>query len=873
MGAKINAPRPTPRIPKIPRAFFKWYCRADRYEELHGDLEELFQERALKSVVWAKIRYTWDVLKCFQPYAWDRSKNSSLLPVVMFRNYFKTSSRNLMKNPLGSFINVFGLSMAIGICIMLYGFADYVDRTDQFHEHKNEVYLITSFSELEGRQQQHGTTPAPLGEMLREDFSQIDQICRIKDAAVVVKQQDQVFHEIVRYADPSFLEFFTFPLKWGSITSLQDVNSIILSEEMALKYFGEENPLGRSVQLIFGDDRSKLFEVQGVAQKFPEARSVDFNFLINFENLKTSAPEFDERSWAHPIEATLIKIHQPGELKNIQRGMDKYQMLQNQKLPERPITSFGFLSIGEVYKKATDIRGGITVPYYKSNLTAVVILSIITLFLLALACFNYINIAIVSASKRLKEIGVRKVIGANRQKVIIQFLSENVLITSFALLFGLILGVFIFIPGFEAINDFSMDFTLAHPRLWLFLIFVLLMTGIISGLYPALYISRFEAVTIFRGSTKFGRQNPLSRILLGFQLILACVIITCAVMFTLNSSYVANRGWGYNPQAIIYAEVPHALTFEQLEASMIRNPQTLAISGSVHHLGKSYSEAIVYLPPNQQLEVQQLTVDPSYFATLEIPLLHGRLFHESSEADQQAVIVNETLVSSLQWKEAIGQYIEMDSQRLEVVGVVKDFHSYHFDSKIQPTVFKVSDRSDYRFITLRVRDGSEQESLASLQEQWGKLFPEIPFQGGYQEDVWGSFFNRIRNHGRFWQVIAMIATLLVGLGLYGLVTLNVTGRTKEFSIRKVLGAPTRTIATGILRQYTLLFVISLFLGAPISFLLVKALFDVAYDYHVPMNFGSVLLAIGLLVFVLLMVVLTQVTKVAKDSPVSGLKTE
>jgi putative ABC transport system permease protein len=172
-----------------------------------------------------------------------------------------------------------------------------------------------------------------------------------------------------------------------------------------------------------------------------------------------------------------------------------------------------------------------------------------------------------------------------------------------------------------------------------------------------------------------------------------------------------------------------------------------------------------------------------------------------------------------------------------------------------------------------VRSGSERETYAALQAQWNKLFPEIPFQGSYQGDVWGSYFEKIKNHGRFWQAIAFITIMLAGLGLYGLVTLNVTGRTKEFSIRKVLGAQTKSIATGILRQYALLFAVSLLIGVPVSYSLIKFLFDIAYEYHIPMNYFSTVLAAGLLIFVLLFVVFTQVNKVAKASPVDGLKVE
>jgi hypothetical protein len=375
----------------------------------------------------------------------------------------------------------------------------------------------------------------------------------------------------------------------------------------------------------------------------------------------------------------------------------------------------------------------------------------------------------------------------------------------------------------------------------------------------------------------------LNKILLGFQLILACILITCAVMFTQNTDYVAQRNWGYNQNDALYVEVHNQLAYEQLNASMAQNPNVTSIAGSVNHIGKNHAITIVKLPPNKEYEVQQLAVDANYFSTMQLTLIKGRAFNPQPEADKQNIIVNEEFVKNLRlhsvtdgqvnWQEAIGQQIKIDSMRYEVIGVVKNFHSYSFDSKILPTIFTVANKADYRFLSMRVRKGSERETYAALQAQWNKLFPEIPFQGSYQEDVWGDFFVKIQIHERFWQAIALITILIAGLGLYGLVTLNVTGRTKEFSIRKVLGAQANHIGKGILQQYAILFAVSLFIGIPVSYSLVKYLFDIAYEYHAPMNYLSISVAVSMLIFVLLFVVFTQVGKVAKASPVNGLKVE
>ena len=859
-------------VPKLPHAFFKWYCKEDRYEELHGDLEELYYERAAQSLTKAKLYYAFNVIRCFQPYAWRKSLITSNSTIPMFKNYFKISVRGLMKNPLNSFINIFGLAAAIGICLLLYAFAQYTYRTDQFHKNKEVVYLATFFANRDGTPQQYGITPRPLGEMLKEDFPQVKKICRVQDGNVVVKQEENVFHERIRYVDPEFLEMFTFPLKWGASNSLKDINSIILNEEMSIKYFGEENPIGQDIQLNFTTERSKVFKVTGVAKKFPESRSFAFSFLLHFDNLKISEPDYDFLDWKEPVNATFIQVGQPSDIATIAAGMKKYKIIQNKAVKnDWLISSFKFEPLATLHQRAEDMKEDITTSS-ASDYKAIIFLGVISLFMMVLACFNYINIAIVSVAKRLKEIGVRKSIGASQRLVMVQFLSENLVITFFALIIGVLLGRFVIIPWFEQINYFSTDFTLNDQTLWVCLVAILLFTAIASGTYPAFYISRFQVVNILKGSVQFGKKNPITKIFLSFQLILACILMTSAVMFTQNSAYLTKRPWGYNQAEALYVDVQDQLAYEQLSTAMTQDPNVISISGSAHHIAKNKTTAVLHLP-GRDYEVDELSVDANYFETMGIELLEGRTFNKHENSDKQAIIVNELLVKNLAWVQPIGQQVEIDSAKFEVVGVVKDFHSSHFSNFIKPIIFRVADKEDYRYLSIKVNKGSEIQTYKVLQAQWAKLYPEIPFQGSLQEDVWGNYFNQINTHGKFWRGIALIAVMLASLGLYGLMTLNVTGRAKEFSIRKVLGANTKNLASNITRQYWILFSGALVIGAPISFILLRFVMDYAYEYHMPINYSGTAIAVILLVVVLLATISMQIRKVSKANPVDGLKVE
>lgn len=796
----------------------------------------------------------------------------SLLFRAMLKNYSKTSLRGLMKNPLTSFINVFGLSIAIGICLLVYGFAKWTFSIDQWHENKNEVFLVTGFMDRDGTSEENGLTPRPLAQMLEEEFPKIIKTCRIEDGDVVVKYEEDVFHEWVRYADPSFLEMFTFPMHWGTAGSLMDINSIILSKKISDKYFGDKNPVGRDLQLIFGENNAKVFKVTGVAQEIPTARDIHFDFLINIENIKHSDPTYNFHDWGGFTKATFIQVEKPSDIRSIRGKMLKYVELQNKANSGWEISSFSFVSLADLYVASQHIANDIS-RGNGENVMATYFLVVISLFMLALACFNYINIAIVSASKRLKEIGVRKSIGASRTTVIVQFLTENIIVTAFALSIGCFLGAYLIIPWFEQMNNFEMEFTFFDPKLWIFLPCLLLFTGLVSGFYPALYISGFQVVKILKGSVKFGKKNFVTKVFLGFQLILACVLITSAVMFTQNTRYVAKRSWGYEKEQVLFALIPDYSSFEKLRAATLQHPQVLSTSGSKDHVGDDVSITVVVRPPNSHFEVDHLTVGPEYFTTLGIALNEGRLFNTLEGSDRGKLVVNEMFVKSLSLNNPIGETVEIDSIKYEVIGVVDDFHCFSFSHEISPTIFSVSEKFQYEYLTLKVKKGTEFEMHEALQKEWAILFPEIPFQGGFQEDVWGQFFTETDSAAQFWRVIAVVGIMLAALGLYGLIRLNISGRIRELSIRKILGANIRQISSVITRQYIALFTLALIIGAPISYYLMKITFEIAYKYHMPITINGVMMAIGILVTVLMVVIAIQLGRVSKSNPVDGLKAE
>lgn len=852
---------------------FQWLCKPDLFEELQGDLEEAFDENVEAfGLRHARRTYRKEVLKMLRPSVIRFWQTPTFFNhTIMLKNYFKTSMRSLLKNPTTALINLFGLSAAIGICILVYGFARWTYGMDDFHEHRQEIYLATFTADRDGDLQQNGTSPRALGTALVTDFPQIDMMTRIQDQQVIIKSGDEVFHEGLRMTDQAFLEMFTFPLKWGDITSLGDINSIVLSEEMSIKYFGDNNPVGETMEVIFGQGRSKQFTIGGVGIAFPTPHALHFDFLANIENLTVADPIIDMNAWNENVGATLVKVDDPQDMRVIESGMGKYIALQNGVESDWQISSFIFEPMTTLDQKSESMRNEVWWGSIR-NYTAINFLIVIASFLMTLACLNYINIAIVSSSKRLKEIGIRKSIGATRRVVLVQFLVENIFVTTIALFLGLFLGIKVVIPWFETISDFDMGFNIYDWRLWVYLPAILIFTGLISGVYPALYISRFHVVSILKGKVKFGNKNMLTKIFLGLQLIVASILITSAVMFTQNTNYIAKRSWGYQPQDVVYAQLNDAQSLQRLEEAIKQNPDVMLTSTSVQHLGRSIATEVVGLP-DRDFEVQNLMVDEDYFETMRLELKQGRVFDDQLASDHQTVIVNEQLVEKLDLQQPIGKVFKINSANYEVIGVMEDFHHNSFYEAVRPTIFTLVDEDMGAFLAIRSREGSVDQVYQQLQEEWTIIQPNEPFTGGYQTDVWGYYFEEINNHAQFWTGIAIIAVLLAGLGLYGLVTLNVSGRLREFSIRKTLGAEMMSLIQIVLNQYTLLFIMALMIGAPASYFAVREMFDVAYTYHVPMNLLGVIIAVGLLLSTLLFVIGIQVKKVAKEDPVKGLRLE
>ena len=423
---------------------------------------------------------------------------------AMLMNYFKLAYRNLLRNKVPATINIVGLSIALACCVVVYTFLAAWHSMDSYHENGERIFLALHDVEREHQVETWGRMPMPIGPALERDFPQVERTVRVNWNGATVQRGEQAFDELITFVDVGFFEMLTFPLKYGSPEALKDPNAVILNDQMATKYFGDQNPVGETLMMTFGHQHRVAVTVGGVAEKFPSNTGFRFGFLMRFDRQHDLGLE-DLDDWANLTAGLFVQVKEPGDVEMIAAQMARYLPLQNAASLDWPIQSFSFDNFANPSPDAHLVRGRIAEAAHP----ALSIFFIATaLFMLALSCFNYINIALGAASRRLKEIGMRKVIGGNKRQLVLQFMTENILLCFLALLVGIVIAKAFLVPLFNSIFILQLDLTFwGNLGLWVFLVGLLLFVGVASGAYPALYVASFQPITIFRGRQRLAEDR------------------------------------------------------------------------------------------------------------------------------------------------------------------------------------------------------------------------------------------------------------------------------------------------------------------------------------------------------------------------------
>ena len=826
-------------------------------EEMGGQFEAATE---YKKIYWAKRRH-YHVLR--SEIHWR---------ITMLTSYLRLAYRNLLKNKTSTAINVLGLSIAVACSIVIYLFLQLNLNMDSFHDNASNTFLIGNTVVKNGNQYISDRAPMPLGAALANDLPQIKQVVRIENGGQITVQLDGlVFKEPLWFADKGFFDLFTFPLANGNPSLLSDKDAIFLSTSAARRFFGNDEAVGKSLTIKFTEDDVRVFTVRGVAEPFPPNASFSFNLLVNFAlGPEVGGDEVDD--WRSNTLATFIQLNSPADLPIIQAQMDRYKDLQNDANDVWPISDFTFTNLLAVsrnaHKASTSISQGV-------NPTTLIVFPIIALFLLALSSFNYMNISLSQSTHRLREIGVRKVMGSARSQLIFQFLSENILLCLSALIIGTVLAYFFLLPGFNAFFDGMPPLTLSltsNVGLWGFFFVMLIVTGIASGAYPAFYVSSLNPSTIFQGKHhKQGGTRRFTRGILTVQFVITFFAMTAGLVFYRNTAYQVERDWGYNQEQTLVVRLTRDGQYNLLTDELRRYPNILSLAGSIHHImPRGSGPGGSFDIPGGQVESRRYDVDYNYPEVMGLRLKAGRFFDSNRPTDAaSALIVNEAFVRSLNLTatEAIGLRLPWgENTTYNVVGVVDDFHSNDFSMQIQPALFRVIGSDQYEHLVLRLDAGSGAQTEVVVEEIWQRLFPEEVYSSFFQDTVFNQFYRENKNISRVFSFAAFCMLFISCMGLYGITAQNISQRMREVTIRKVLGASASNIVKVINRDFFRVLIIAAIVAVPGSYFMLDALLASMYEYHVGLEVVSFLYAFALVIIVALLTIGMHLQKLNTANP-------
>ena len=847
--------------PKWADKLLEWFCRTDRLEQVQGDLHELFFLRVEeKGQRIASLSFIWDMTKSFR---WENLKrNKTQINIAMIFNYLKVGWRNLKGQKIPSFINIFGLSCAIACSIVAYMFVSSKIHRDRFHTNADNIYMLTHTAQVKDETIRFGMNAEVIGEQIQNEVSDFKRIVRMRTDRALVKRKNDVFFESIDFIDPSFYEMFDFPLKYGSIEELEKPDRIAITTLAAAKYFGEDYPIGEQLQISISG-QSKTLVIGAVIEPAPENSTIDFNFLINYELIKGFYPE-------EQVDAcVMVQLEQPVEEVDLS-GFARLIELNNGLNPENPYLALQLEPLKTINDNSNIIRGGLG---HGSNPAPMIVLSIIAILLLLLAVFNYLNIAIMMATKRIKEIGTRKVMGAKRNQVVFQFLIENLIVCFFALLLGVFIASNFFIPWFNTLSDGAHKIDFFDPNIWYFLITVLFVIGLTSGTYPAWYISSFQPAMIFKGANQTMKKNGFTSSLLTFQFTLALITIVAGSILIQTNRTNKQRDWGYNYESIIVLNTPSLQDHKVLKEKLSAYPEVISVASNTHTIGDINAERMAKIG-SEQFQIDCIEGAYNYAQVMGLRLEKGRFFEKYSTTDKSTgILVNSTFMKEFAIDFKDQPNVMIDSSNYHILGVVQDFHQYDFARKIVPTAIMISGEERFKYLSIEVASEKALEMFEKTREVYHSQNSDIPFYGYIQSSVFEHYFKDVKSISDLLVFTSFLAIILSVMGLYGLVSLIISNSMKIFSIKKVLGANNRQLSAKLYRKFVIMLCISAVIGGLVSMKAITMLLKDIYSYHDELSVLHVFAALILLSTVVLLTIFGLMNKLKNTNPADILRVE
>ncbi|MBN8856386.1 MAG: ABC transporter permease [Sphingobacteriales bacterium] len=890
------------RLPKWPLLFLRWFCREDYLDEIEGDLTEIFFHRHEHSPAKARRQFLWNVLKHFRPEFIKPIKlKTHHNRAAVIKNYFKTSSRNLIRNRNYAFINIAGLAIGIAVCMTIFVIIQFQTSFDNFHSKKDRIYrVLTEYHHADAAKLSYGqSVPFPMPKGLKTAFPQIEQVTPIyashNDQLQVLdvngapvknfKEQSGVF-----YTDPSFFNIFNFPLLAGSYASLKDPNNVLLTKEIAETYFGDwKTATGKTIKLT-GSYRvgAGLFQfppivlkISGILATIPANTDFQLKLVIAFGTDFTGDriyglqnPDWNGTS---PDFGCYVLLPPNISADNFNQQLRAYS---------RKVQSFDnkdshiIQPLSEVhYDTGTGNCSNKTISHGLLN-----VLWMIAAFILSIACVNFINLSTAQAVNRAKEVGVRKVLGSNKSQLQMQFIVETFLIVMTAMMLSAVVTI-LALPFVNRLLELSLSFNVLDSReAVLFILTVTIVVTALAGFYPSIVLSRFNPVNALKSKLTVNTAKGMSlrRGLVVFQFVIAQVLIIGTLIILKQMNYFMNQPLGFDKDAIVNVPFRPDSTGSKLtdylrqQLLSVNGVQAVSFSSNTpvedgndswstfrfnHAIKESGFNTIVKFSDNE------------YVPTYKLQLTAGRNLQPSGPTRE--FLVNESFVKSLGLKpeDILNKEISIwgDLIKCPVVGVLKDFNDRSFRHDLAPLLI-TTNSTMYRQAGIKLATTNIASAMQSVKKIWEHTFPDFVYEYKFLDDKIESFYKQENQLAQLYKIFSAIAIFLSCLGLYGLASFMAVQRIKEVGIRKVLGATAANIVYLFSKEFILLIVIAFAIATPIAWFCMHYWLQ-DYAYRIDINWWM-FAAGGLVAMVIALATISfQAIKAALTNPVKSLKTE
>jgi putative ABC transport system permease protein len=790
----------------------------------------------------------------------------------MIKNYLLITWRSMMKNKLFIFINVLGLAIGIGCCIVAFFNWEYDYQFDRHHANASNIYRISSVREFDGRTTLYGFAPLPMGAAVKQNIPDIENVVRLSRSYSDFKVEDNLFPSRLAYVDGDFFDVFSFDFIAGQPSALKDKSKVILNDEMAIKLFGSTDVVGKQLTQVMGSTVKEV-EVGGVFRKQPANSSFDVPAYMNYENYFDEAKDVKQDDWKNR-NTVFVLIKDASRVDVVKKQLQGYKKNNNKVREDFQIKEFVLDPfIGMAQRDSANDTWSQT---QDSSPTAAVIAPIfMAVLVLLIACFNMTNTAIAISSRRLKEIGIRKVMGSLRSQLIAQFIGETAFICFLALLIGLVLGE-VLLASWNALWE-DMKLTshyLDNPGFLVFLIGTLVFTALLAGSYPAFYISHFEPVSILKGTVKFGGTNYFTRILLLLQYAISLVAIIFAIAFYGNSKYQRDFDIGFDMEGVIIAYVNNRSEFDTYHNALLQNKDIVSIAGSQHSVYSSrYNDPVKH--ESKEVEVDIVDVGDDYLKTMGFDLIEGRDFQKDSETDRkESIIITQKFAENFGWKQPLGkEIIWMDTVKLYVVGVVKNVYTNGLWREMQPLMIRYTSPDKYSHVIVSAPTDKMIEVNKFMEKEWKQIFPNRLYNGRLINEDLAEAKTVNNNIVKMFAFLGLVALILSATGLFTLVSLNIIKKMKEIGVRKVLGASISNITRIINTEFVVILLIASILGSAMSYFAVDALMGSIWKYYQSTTMISFAISIFVMFFISGLAIGSKVFSAASMNPVNTLRDE